>query len=130
MFETLIVEDDPLFRQIVKEILASKFPFMCVRQAAHGREALQKFDSHHPDIIFMDIKLPGMNGLELTKRIKGSNPEVLVIILTNHDTSQYRKAALECGADYFISKASTIEDEIETAVRSAFSSRNQEPIAE
>ena len=107
-----------MFRQIVREILASKFPFMCVRQAAHGREALQKFESHHPDIVFMDIKLPDMNGLELTKRIKGSNPEVLIIILTNHDTSQYRRAALECGADYFISKASTIDDEIETAVRS------------
>jgi DNA-binding NarL/FixJ family response regulator len=124
MFKALIVDDDPLFRQILKEILASRFPSISIKETAHGVEALRKLDMNHLDLIFMDIKLPGMNGLELTKRIKESHPGIPVIILTNHDTPEYRKAALECGADYFISKASSIEQEIEMAVQS-ISARGQ-----
>jgi DNA-binding NarL/FixJ family response regulator len=124
MFKALIVDDDPLFRQILKEILASRFPSISIKEAAHGVEALRKLDMNRLDLIFMDIKLPGMNGLELTKRIKESHPGIPVIILTNHDTPEYRKAALECGADYFISKASSIEQEIEMAVQS-ISARGQ-----
>jgi len=118
MFEALIVEDDPLFRQILKEILASRFPSISIKEAAHGVEALRKLDIDCSDLVFMDIKLPGMNGLELTKRIKESHPGVFVIILTNHDTPQYREVAFQYGADYFISKTSSIGEEIEVAVRS------------
>jgi DNA-binding NarL/FixJ family response regulator len=124
MFKALIVEDDPLFRQILKEILASRFPSISIREATHGIEALQKLDMNGLDLVFMDIKLPGMNGLEVTKRIKQSHPRIPVIILTNHDTPEYRKAAFECGADYFISKASSIDQEIEMAVQSV-SARGQ-----
>jgi DNA-binding NarL/FixJ family response regulator len=118
MFEVLIVEDDPLFRQIVKEILALAFPAISVKEAAHGAEALRELDMHRPDLVFMDIKLPGMNGLELTKRIRESYPRMPVIILTNHDTPQYREVAFQYGADYFISKTSSIGEEIKAAVRS------------
>jgi DNA-binding NarL/FixJ family response regulator len=117
MFEVLIVEDDPLFRQILKEILASRFPSVSVVEEARGTEALRQFAAHRPAIVFMDIKLPEMNGLELTKRMKDADSGVPVIIITNHDTPEYRQAALESGADYFISKASSIEEEIERAVR-------------
>ena len=127
MFKALIVEDDPLFRQILKEILASRFPSISIKEAAHGVEALQKLDMNGLDLVFMDIKLPGMNGLELTKKIKESHPSIPVIILTNHDTPEYRKAALECGADYFISKASSIEQEIEMAVQSVSARGRNQP---
>ena len=127
MFKALIVEDDPLFRQILKEILASRCPSISIKEAAHGVEALQKLDMNGLDLVFMDIKLPGMNGLEVTKRIKESHPSIPVIILTNHDTPEYRKAALECGADYFISKASSIEQEIEMAVQSVSARGRNQP---
>jgi DNA-binding NarL/FixJ family response regulator len=127
MFKALIVEDDPLFRQILKEILASRCPSISIKEAAHGVEALRELDMNHLDLIFMDIKLPGMNGLELTKRIKESHPGIPVIILTNHDTPEYRKAAFECGADYFISKASSIEQEIEMAVQSISARGHTQP---
>ena len=127
MFKALIVEDDPLFRQILKEILASRFPSISIKEATHGIEALQKLDMNGLDLVFMDIKLPGMNGLELTKKIKESHPSIPVIILTNHDTPEYRKAALECGADYFISKASSIEQEIEMAVQSVSARGRNQP---
>ena len=118
MFEVLIVEDDPLFRQILREILTSRFPSVSITEEGEGIEALRLFSAHRPAIVFMDIKLPGMNGLELTKRMKDADPAVPVIIITNHDAPEYRQAALECGADYFVSKASSLEEEIETALRS------------
>jgi DNA-binding NarL/FixJ family response regulator len=127
MFKALIVEDDPLFRQILKEILASRFPSISIKEATHGVEALRKLDMNRVDLVFMDIKLPGMNGLELTKKIKESYPGIPVIILTNHDTPEYRKAALECGADYFISKASSIEQEIARAVQSISACGQNQP---
>ena len=120
MIEVLIVEDDPLFRQILKEVLASQFPSVSITETDRGTEALQQFAARRPAIVFMDIKLPEMNGLELTKRMKDADSGVPVIIITNHDTPEYRQAALECGADYFISKASSMDEEIERAVRSVF----------
>ena len=130
MFKALIVEDDPLFRQILKEILASKFSPSPIEEAANAEEALRQLDMNRFDLVFMDIKLPGMNGLELMKRIKKSLPGIPVIILTNHDTQQYRDVAFQCGADYFISKSSSIGKEIETAVQSALPFLGQEPTAE
>jgi DNA-binding NarL/FixJ family response regulator len=118
MFEVLIVEDDPQFRQILKEILTSLVPSASIMEETHGVEALPLFAAHRPGLVLMDIKLPEMNGLELTKRMKDVDPGVPVIIITNHDTPEYRQAALECGADYFISKASSIGEEIERAVQS------------
>lgn len=130
MFNALIVEDDPLFRQILKEILASKFPPTPTKEAANAEEALRQLDMNRFDLVFMDIKLRGMNGLELTKRIKQSHPGIPVIILTNHDTPQYREAAFQCGADYFISKTSSIGKEIKAAVQSALPFLSQEPTEE
>jgi len=62
-FKTLIVEDNPLFRQTMREILRDEFPCMIVSEAADGRTALEMIEESLPDLIFMDIKLPGENGL-------------------------------------------------------------------
>ena len=66
----------------------------------------------------MDIRLPDMNGLEVTREIKKIDPGAAVIIVTNHDTAEYRDTAEEYGADDFISKTSSIAEEIERAVQS------------
>jgi CheY-like chemotaxis protein len=65
MFRALLVEDSPSFRQVAKNNLQDQFPSMDIIEAADGVEALQKIDSHSPNLIFMDIRLPGENGLEL-----------------------------------------------------------------
>ena len=70
MSKTLIVEDSVTFRQTLKESLRSRFPMMEIKEAPDGRDLFNKIDSFHPKIVFMDIRLPGENGLELTKRIK------------------------------------------------------------
>ena len=104
MFKTMLVEDSTSFRQVVKNSLQDQFPSMDVIEAADGVEAFQKIDSHPPNLIFMDITLPGENGLELTKKIKADYPEIIIIILTNHDLPEYREAAIRNKADYFLSK--------------------------
>jgi len=116
--KTLIVEDNANVRQAIKEILISKFPSMFIAQAADGREALLKLGKHRPDLIFMDIELPGKSGLVLIKEIKKTYPHAVIIILTHHDLPEYREAAYQNGAQYFLSKESTKADEIVELVES------------
>lgn len=121
MFRTLIVEDNAVFRQSFKEILHMQFPYMAVDEATDGEQALQKIDSFGPDLIFMDIVLPGENGLELTKKIKTGYPAITIIILTNYDLPEYRDAANEYGANYFMSKSSSTREEILALLKSILS---------
>ena len=118
MPKILIVEDHAVFRQSLKEILQAQFPGIVVEEAAEGNEALKKTDDLHPDLIFMDIKLPGENGLELTKKIKNRYPETPIIILTSYDLPEYRQIAFQYGANYFVPKCSSIREEILKLVKS------------
>ena len=118
MFKTMLVEDSSSFRQLVKVTLQDQFPSMDVIEAADGVEAFQKIDSRPPNLIFIDISLPGENGLELTRRIKTDYPDVIVIILTTHNSPEYREAAIRNKADYFFSKDAIVNDGIFTLVKS------------
>jgi DNA-binding NarL/FixJ family response regulator len=123
VFRTLIVEDNVVFRESFREVLRIRFSHMVVDEAADGEEALQKVDTLQPDLIFMDIELPGENGLELTKKIKRHYPAIVIIILTNYDLPEYREAADQYGANHFISKSSSSRDDILTLVESILSDR-------
>ena len=112
MFKTMLVEDNSSFRQLVKNGLKDQFPSMDIIEAGDGVEAFQKIDSHPPNLIFMDIQLPGESGLELTRKIKADHPEIIVIILTSHDLPEYREAATRNKADYFFAKGSIATDGI------------------
>ena len=109
MKHILIVEDNAFFLQFLKETLHSRFPSTEILGASNGEEALQKIKIFPPDAIFMDLRLPGENGLELTKRIKAQYPDVIVVILTNYDLPEYREAAYQCRADHFVSKDSFLK---------------------
>ncbi len=102
-FKVLIVEDSTLFRQSFKESLHNRFPSVEIHEAVDGKEALQQVEALHPNLIFMDIRLPGENGLELTKKIKARYPDITVIILTSYDFPEYREASSRY-ADYFFTK--------------------------
>jgi DNA-binding NarL/FixJ family response regulator len=118
MFRTMLVEDSFSFRQVVKDNLQDQFPSMEIIEAADGVEALQKIDGRPPNLIFMDISLPGENGLELTRKIKADYPNVTVIILTSHDSPEYREAAIRYKADYFFSMGALLNDRVFTLVKS------------
>jgi DNA-binding NarL/FixJ family response regulator len=113
MFKTLIVEDNIRFRQSLKELLCNRFPSVDVEEAGDGEEALRKIDALVPDLIFMDMKLPGENGLQVTKKVKTQYPEIVIIILTYYDSPEHRVAAGQCGADHFFPKSTSTEEVVD-----------------
>ena len=106
----LIVEDNMAFRRFLREILESNFPSMKVTEVGGGEEALRQADACTPDLIFMDVRLPGENGLRLTQKVKAAHPESVVAIITNYDLPEYRRAAHANGASYFLSKSTSTQD--------------------
>lgn len=126
-FKTLIVEDSPFFRQTILEILRNQFPSMILEEAADGKTALTKIEDSLPDLVFMDIKLPGDNGLHLTEHIKKKFPRVIVVILTSYDWPEYREAAFKFGANYFIMKSSSTNKEIVELVESILNELGFDP---
>jgi DNA-binding NarL/FixJ family response regulator len=123
MIRTLIVEDSSFYRQLLKEALHSRFPSMDILEATEGKEVLEIVEIHHPDLILMDIKLPGESGLDLTKKIKEQHPDIIVIMLTAYDIPEYREAAYQYKANYFLSKGSASKESILTLVESILSER-------
>ena len=72
---------------------------------------MRQIGERQPDVIFMDIRMPGKNGIVLTREIKQQYPKIVIIVLTHLDASEYREAAFASGASFFLSKESvTIED--------------------
>jgi len=118
MFRTMLVEDSPSFRQLVRFNLEDHFPSMDIIEAADAVEAFRRIDAQPPNLIFMDISLPGEDGLELTRRIKAHYPNVIIIILTSHDSPEYREAAIRCKADHFFSKGALLNDGVFPLVKS------------
>ncbi|MHC1728693.1 MAG: response regulator transcription factor [Syntrophobacteraceae bacterium] len=116
----LIVEDNSTFRQSLREMLALRFPSLGIEEASNGDEALMAVQTANPDLIFMDIKLPGKNGLELTRMIKKSNSRAEVVILTSYDIPEYREAAFQSGASHFFTKGSAMSEDIADVVKSTF----------
>ncbi len=118
MLRVLIVEDNLIFREAFKARLHHRFPSMVVKEASNGDEALQEVDETRPDLIFMDVRLPGTNGLQLTQKMKKYLPNIHIAILTDYDLPEYRQAAVEYGADCFFVKSSFKWDEVEALVKS------------
>ncbi len=115
---TLIVEDNAPYREILKDTLKTLFPTMVIQEASEGKEGIQKVGVFQPQLIFMDIRLPDENGLQITERIKTSHPDTKVIILTGFDSVEYREAAIRCRANGYIAKDSLNPGELETLIKS------------
>jgi DNA-binding NarL/FixJ family response regulator len=122
-FKVLLVEDNEDFRRNLAELLKSKFPALLLDEASNGTEAMEKVESFFPNLVFMDIKLPGQNGLEITRRIKAVHPDIHVVFLTSFDYPEYREAARECGAHGFLIKGSTTSQQILDGVEELWTKR-------
>jgi CheY-like chemotaxis protein len=119
-FKVLIVEDSTAFRQLFKETLHDRFSSIEIYEAMNGEEALQKIETFRPNLIFMDIRLPGENGLELSKKVKARYPKITIIILTGYDLPEYRELSRRY-ANYFFPKDSATTENILTLVESILS---------
>ncbi len=112
MTRAMIFEGNSTFQEILKNIFHSRFPSLELLAVADGMGAMEKIESLLPDLILIDIKLPGDNALDLTRRIKTSHPEFIVIFLCSYDLPEYREMASRQGADYFMVKDSPTGDYI------------------
>jgi len=118
MLRTLIVEDNANFRNTFMDALGKRFPSMKLDVAVNGAEAMYKVKAFHPDVIFMDIRLPDKSGLELTTEIKSKYPQPFIIILTQYDLPEYREAARIGLADAFLTKNSLNLAKVEELIKS------------
>ena len=112
MLRTLVVEDNIGFRESLINLLGDCFSTMVFEKASSGEEALNKLHQFPPQLVFVDIHLPGQNGLQLSKTLRSKYKNAVIVILTNHDGPEYRQAANQCGANFFVSKGSSSVDEI------------------
>jgi DNA-binding NarL/FixJ family response regulator len=98
----LIVDDQPRARQSLKALLATWFRAGEIREASSGPKALCLVEEFRPDVVLMDARMPGMDGLEATHLIKTKWPEIKVVVLSMYPG--YKEPALAAGADAFIDK--------------------------
>jgi DNA-binding NarL/FixJ family response regulator len=111
----LLADDHTLVRGGIRALLNSIEGIEVIAEASDGREALELIETHHPDIVLMDIAMSGMNGLEATMRVQRDHPEVQVIILSMHTNEEYVLQALQAGASGYLLKDAGIA-ELEIAV--------------
>jgi two-component system response regulator NreC len=112
----LIADDHTIFRSGVKLLLASEPDYLVVGEAEDGERAVQLATELQPDVILMDIGMPGLNGYEATKLIKESQPQINILVLTMHRSEEYFFQMLEAGASGYVLKGAET-NELIRAVR-------------
>lgn len=110
----LIVDDHPVFRQGLRDVFATDNNIDVIGEAADGQEALEKAHEMRPDVILMDINLPGSNGLQATTTLKEQLPEIRVVMITGYDDPEQIFHSLQAGAVAFCSKDMPPESLIHT----------------
>ncbi|MBF9070576.1 response regulator [Streptacidiphilus fuscans] len=104
MTTVLIVDDQPLQRMGFRMLLESSPETTVVGEAAHGAEAVRRTAELRPDVVLMDIRMPGMDGIEATRRIVAAGDRSRVLVLTTFDLDEYAYGALRAGASGFLLK--------------------------
>src|ERR1700745_3061187 len=110
----LAVDDHPILRQGIAGLIADESDMTLVAEAENGREAIQQFRTHRPDITLMDLQMPEMNGLDAMIAIRGEFPEARIIVLTTYDGDAQVLRALKAGARAYLLKNSLHKELLET----------------
>ena len=106
----MLVDDHEVVRVGLKNFLQTQEDFEVVAEASNGEEAVSRAMETHPDVILMDITMPGVDGLEATRRLRVLCPECLILALTVHDDKQYFMQMLAAGASGYITKQAAGDD--------------------
>ena len=112
----LTVDDHPLFRNGIAALLATQTDMLLVAEASTGREAIQQFRAHRPDVTLMDLQMPEMNGLDALMAIRGEFPEARVIMLTTYSGDVQVMRSMQVGARAYLLK-SLLDQELLGTIR-------------
>ena len=104
LIRILAVDDHSIFRQGIVGLLADQADMQLVAEASNGREAIQQFRAHRPDVTLMDLQMPEMNGLDAVIAIRGEFPEAKIIVLTTYTGDVQVLRALKAGARAYLLK--------------------------
>ena len=110
----LAVDDHPILRQGIAGLIADESDMTLVAEAANGREAIQQFRAHRPDMTLMDLQMPEMNGLDAMIAIRGEFPEARIIVLTTYTGDVQARRALQAGARAYLLKNSLHKELLDT----------------
>ena len=100
----LIVNNLPSFRQKARELVKAIPWVSIVAEARNGPEAIELVKRLHPEVVLMDVVMPGMSGIEASRRIKEIAPRTKIIVITAYDYAKFSERSIEAGADLFIKK--------------------------
>jgi DNA-binding NarL/FixJ family response regulator len=117
--KVVICDDQALIRDGLEMLLKLEKDIQVVGQAQDGAQALELVAQHHPDLVLMDLKMPGMNGIEATRQIRARHPEVKVLVLTTYDDDEWLFDAIRAGAAGYLLK-DTPREEVIKAVKGTF----------
>ncbi|MGA8216332.1 MAG: response regulator transcription factor [Candidatus Sulfotelmatobacter sp.] len=109
----LLVDDHPIVRQGLKTLLEGQSGWVVVGEASDGFEALDKADSLRPDVMVLDVTMPGMNGLEACRLLRQRTPGLEILFVTQHDSPQMMQEALDAGAKGYVVKSNATRDLLE-----------------
>src|SRR6266496_6371326 len=104
LIKVSIVDDDEYDRLLLKQILEKSLGFTCASMHASGAEALDRIPKINPHLAFLDVRMPGMNGLECTRRLKTLMPQLKLIIVTGLLGVETMNESLRAGADNYLTK--------------------------
>ena len=131
----LAVDDHALVRQGIAVLVGTQPDMILVAEASNGREAIQQFRTHHPDVTLMDLQMPEMNGFDAIVAIRGEFPDAKIVVLTTYKGDVQILRALKAGAQGYLLKTAFHKELVETiravhAGRKALSSEASYEIAE
>jgi DNA-binding NarL/FixJ family response regulator len=118
----LAVDDHSVFRKGVVTILAGQSDMILVAEASNGREAIQQFRAHRPDVTLMDLQMPEMSGLDAMIAIRGESPEARVIVLTTYTGDAQVLRALRAGARAYLLK-NLLDKELLDTIRAVYAGK-------
>lgn len=131
MIKLLIVDDEKLLRKgFIHMTDWTSHGYCIVGEAGNGEEALQAIEAVGPDIVVTDIKMPGMDGIELIRAIKSDYPHIKVIVLSSYSDFPYVKESLQLGAADYILKASMSFDEVLRALEKLTDKSEEQPVSQ
>jgi len=106
----LVVDDHPIVRQGLKTLLEGRSGWEVIGEASDGAEALEKARDLNPDVMVLDVTMPRMNGLEACRLLRRQAPDLEILFVTQHDSPQMMREALEAGARGYVVKSNAARD--------------------